>query len=72
MLPRDAPIPPCAATVCERVGKTFDKTATFKPASANCNDARIPAPPAPTITTSKRRRGTAVLMAVIRYTLQRI
>src|SRR5438046_3206409 len=53
MLPSDAPIPPCAATVCERVGKTFDSTATDKPASASCNDARIPAPPAPTMTASK-------------------
>src|SRR5437016_12048856 len=53
MLPSDAPIPPCAATVCDRVGKTFDSTATDKPASASCNDARIPAPPAPTMTASK-------------------
>src|SRR2546430_10465 len=53
MLPSDAPMPPCAATVCERVGKTFDSTATDKPASASCNDARIPAPPAPTMTASK-------------------
>ena len=57
MLPNEAPMPPCAATVCERVGNTFVNTATFKPASANCNEARIPEPPAPTITASKRRRG---------------
>src|SRR5437016_4691062 len=53
MLPSDAPIPPCAATVCERVGNTFESTATDKPASASCNDARMPAPPAPTMTASK-------------------
>src|SRR5574337_1008719 len=35
MLPSDAPMPPCAATVCERVGNTFDSTATDSPASAN-------------------------------------
>ena len=58
-------MPPCAATVCERVGKTFVNTATFKPASANCKEARIPEPPAPTITASKRRRGNAFLIAVI-------
>ena len=50
-------MPPWAATVCERVGKTLLNTATFKPASASCNEARIPEPPAPTITASKRRRG---------------
>src|SRR3954469_10386322 len=55
MLPSDAPMPPCAATVCERVGNTFDSTATLRPASASCSDARMPAPPAPTINASKRR-----------------
>src|SRR5690242_11913994 len=55
MLPSDAPIPPCAATVCERVGNTFDRTATLSPAAASCSDARMPAPPAPTISASKRR-----------------
>ncbi len=50
-------MPPWAATVCERVGKTLDSTATFRPARASCKDARMPEPPAPTITTSKRRRG---------------
>ena len=30
MLPSDAPTPPCAATVWERVGNTFDSTATFE------------------------------------------
>ena len=29
-------MPPCAATVCERVGNTLDSTATFSPASASC------------------------------------
>ena len=31
MLPSDAPMPPCAATVCERVGNTLDSTATDSP-----------------------------------------
>src|SRR6188768_3665227 len=65
MLPSDAPIPPCAATVCERVGNTFDNTHTDRPARASCSDARIPEPPAPTITTSKRRRGREFLIAAI-------
>ena len=65
MLPKDAPIPPCAATVWERVGNTFDKTATLSPASASCKDARIPAPPAPTMTTSNRLRGIADFIAAI-------
>src|SRR6476661_3683840 len=55
MLPSDAPMPPCAATVCERVGNTFDNTATLSPASASCSDARMPAPPAPMISASNRR-----------------
>src|SRR5678810_1277098 len=55
MLPSEAPMPPCAATVCERVGKTFVKTATLRPARASRSDACIPEPPAPTMTTSKRR-----------------
>src|SRR5438067_9664056 len=63
MLPSEAPMPPCAATVCERVGNTLDSTATVNPCSASCNDARIPAPPAPTITASKCRTGS-VLAAI--------
>src|SRR6476469_7963474 len=55
MFPSDAPIPPCAATVCERVGNTFDRTATVRPASASCSEARMPAPPAPMISATKRR-----------------
>src|SRR6266853_3295162 len=55
MLPSAAPIPPWAATVCERVGNTLERTATLKPASDNCSAARRPAPPAPTTTTSKLR-----------------
>src|SRR6266404_2578702 len=51
MLPSAAPIPPCAATVCERVGNTLESTATLSPAPDNCS----PAPPAPTTTTSKLR-----------------
>ena len=58
MLPSEAPMPPCAATVCERVGNTFDSTATDRPASASCSDARIPEPPAPTMSASKRRTGS--------------
>src|SRR5208283_2281146 len=48
MLPSAAPMPPCAATVCDRVGKTFDSTATDSPCWASCSEARMPAPPAPT------------------------
>src|SRR5882672_11810362 len=59
MLPSAAPIPPCAATVCERVGNTLESTATLKPASDNCSAARSPAPPAPTTTASKPRFATA-------------
>ncbi len=58
MLPSEAPMPPCAATVCERVGKTLDSTATDNPASASCSDARMPAPPAPTTTASNLRTGS--------------
>src|SRR3989338_7645958 len=47
-LTSEAAMPPCAATVCERVGNTLDSTATFSPACVSCNAARIPAPPAPT------------------------
>src|SRR5207245_4754169 len=61
MLPSAAPIPPCAATVCERVGNTLESTATLKPASDNCSAARRPAPPAPTTTASKLRFATATL-----------
>src|SRR5574337_1033488 len=55
MLPRLAPMPPCAATVCERVGNTLLSTATFSPARDRRSDACMPEPPAPTMTTSKRR-----------------
>src|ERR1700761_1526588 len=65
MLPSEAPMPPWAATVCERVGNTFDSTQTERPARASCSDARIPEPPAPTMTTSKRRRGREFLIATI-------
>src|SRR5882724_2087310 len=58
MLPSDAPMPPCAATVCERVGNTFDSTTTFRPAIASCSEARMPAPPEPMITTSNLRCAT--------------
>lgn len=48
-------MPPCAATVWLRVGKTLDSTATFRPARASCSEARMPEPPAPTMTTSNLR-----------------
>ena len=48
-------MPPCAATVCERVGNTLDSTATLRPARASCSEARMPEPPAPTMTTSNLR-----------------
>ena len=54
MLPRLAEMPPWAATVCERVGKTLVTQAVFRPASAQPSAARRPEPPAPTTTTSKR------------------
>src|ERR1700730_8979096 len=50
-----AAIPPCAATVWERVGKTFDSTATFKLERASSSAARIPEPPAPTTMASNLR-----------------
>src|SRR6476646_2084709 len=34
MLPRLAEMPPCAATVCDRVGKTLAMQAVFRPAGA--------------------------------------
>lgn len=42
----------CAATVCERVGKSLVTHAVLKPASDRPNAARSPAPPAPTTTAS--------------------
>lgn len=41
-----------AATVCERVGKSFVMQAVLKPASVRPKAARRPAPPAPTTTAS--------------------
>src|SRR6201996_563082 len=65
MLPSEAPMPPWAATVCDRVGNTLDSTQTDRPARASCSEARIPEPPAPTITTSNLRRGREFLIAAI-------
>lgn len=48
MLPSAALMPPCAATVWDRVGKSFDTHAVFSPASVRPTAARSPAPPAPT------------------------
>src|SRR5574343_867820 len=64
MLPSEAPMPPCAATVCERVGKTLDSTATFRPARDSCSEARMPEPPAPTMTTSNLRLETWVMVCL--------
>ena len=61
-------MPPCAATVCERVGNTLDSTATFRPARASCSEARMPEPPAPTMTTSNLR--VARVEAATIYSLQ--
>ena len=52
MLPRAAEMPPWAATVWERVGKTLVTQATFSPCWAAPRAARRPEPPAPTTTTS--------------------
>src|SRR5699024_12260427 len=46
-----AHIPPCAAPVCERVGYSFVSTAVRVRCPASLV-ARMPEPPAPTITTS--------------------
>ncbi|GJD80998.1 hypothetical protein NBEOAGPD_4243 [Methylobacterium gregans] len=46
-------MPPCAATVWERVGNTFVMQAVRRPAWLQPTVARRPAPPAPTTTTSK-------------------
>jgi len=48
----EAAMPPCAATVWERVGKTLVMHAVFRPASAEPIVARRPEPPAPTTTVS--------------------
>ena len=53
IFPRAAAMPPCAATVCERVGNTLVTQAVLSPASAQPSVARSPAPPAPMTTTSK-------------------
>ena len=42
----------CAATVCDRVGKSLVTQAVLKPAFARPKAARKPAPPAPTTTQS--------------------
>jgi hypothetical protein len=53
MLPSAALMPPCAATVWLRVGKTLVTQAVFSPAATMPSVARNPAPPAPSTTTSK-------------------
>ncbi len=65
-------MPPCAATVWLRVGNTLDSTATFRPASASCSEARMPEPPAPTMTTSNLRRGRELVVddSAMSYSLQ--
>ncbi len=52
MLPSAALMPPCAATVWLRVGKTLVMHAVDSPAADMPSVARRPAPPAPTMTTS--------------------
>merc|ERR1711963_1048323 len=52
MLPRAALMPPCAATVWLRVGKSLEIQAVLKPASARPKAARRPEPPAPTTSAS--------------------
>ena len=69
MLPSEAPMPPCAATVCERVGNTLLSTATFRPARASRSEACMPEPPAPTMTTSNLRLGIDEV-AMLAYSLQ--
>ena len=63
-------MPPCAATVCERVGNTLLSTATLKPARASWSEARMPEPPAPMMRTSKRRLGKEDVRAVMNQSLQ--
>ena len=53
-LPSAALMPPSAAPECERVGWSLETTATSAPARFASIAARIPASPAPTITTSCR------------------
>src|SRR5882762_382815 len=53
-----AAMPPCAATVWERVGKTLESTATFRLARASSSAARMPEPPAPTTIASNLRTGS--------------
>ena len=50
-------MPPCAETVWERVGKTFESNAQDRPCSEICSAARMPAPPAPITTASNSRTG---------------
>ena len=70
MLPSEADTPPWAATVWERVGKTLESTATLRPARASCREARMPEPPAPTMTTSNLRLGRDAVV-VMNQSLQR-
>ena len=52
MLPSAALIPPWAATVWLRVGKSLEMQAVLRPSAAIPKAARSPAPPAPTTTAS--------------------
>ena len=45
-------MPPCAETVCDLVGKTFETTAVFNPDFASSSEARIPEPPPPIMSAS--------------------
>src|SRR3546814_19559208 len=56
LLPSEAAMPPCAATVWLRVGNTLVMHAVFSPASALHIVARRPDPPAPTPTVRSAER----------------
>jgi hypothetical protein len=63
--PRAALMPPCAAPVCERVGYTLLSTPTRRlPSRLAWSAALMPAPPAPTITTSYSSTGVPSLFNI--------
>src|SRR3990167_8747095 len=69
-LPSAALMPPCAATVCERVGKTLETTATCASPCASCSAARSPPPPAPMTRQSKRRRAMVFIKVILKDELE--
>jgi hypothetical protein len=48
-------MPPCAETVCDLVGKTFETTAVFNPDFANSSEVLMPEPPPPITSTSNSK-----------------